>query len=1264
LLLERNLLGEARRVRWHLAVTIGLGLAAGLLAILQAGYLARVVNGVFLEGQDLRGVWHWLMALMGIIFLRAGLAWGVEVAAHRAAARIKYDLRRRLVGHLLAVGPLPLKDEHTGELVNVLVEGIEDLEAYFARYLPQLALAALVPLMVLGFVFPLDLFSGLLLLFTAPLLPLFMFLIGNRAEALTQQQWQTLSSLSGHFLDVLQGLTTLKIFGRSKEQAEVLARLSDRFRSTTLGVLRVAFLSALVLELVATISTALVAVTVGLRLVYAQIPFNEALFLLLLAPEFYLPLRLLGSQFHAGLAGVSAARRIFAVLDMAGPCTTPAPAVADVRVKSLPRGAETGNLPPGRESRVRQPGLHIVLAGVHYTYPDRERPALEEVSLELRPGEKVALVGPSGGGKSTIAHLLLRFLEPDRGLITVNGLPLNRIPLEEWRRQVALVPQHPYLFSGTIADNILLGRPEASREEVVAAARLAGAHEFIAALPRGYDTPIGERGLRLSGGQARRLAIARALLKDAPLLILDEATANLDPATDRLIQAALDRLMENRTVLIIAHRLSTVYRADRIVVLASGRVVEAGRHEALIARQGAYYRLVTAFHCAAGRVKVSSAPANSLHSGSLTGAVDYTFGHDRRKSVSMAARSARSLDMPYFSCRQKHHPPEGTPAPGLQNCTALYRQLPPAYFKRRTTTSTCIRLLGLLAPFWAAILGATLLEFFTIASNVGLMATAAFLIASAALHPPVSDLMLPIVGVRFFGISRAASRYLERYVNHSVTLHILSQLQVSFYRALEPLVPARLPDHHSGDLLSRVVADVATLENFYLRVLAPPLVALLVMVAVFVFLAHFAIKPALAWLLFFLGVGIIAPLGLKAAGRRATRQQGEVRAALNAALVDTVQGMPEILACGYARQQQERIAALSRELLVLQGREAGVAGLAAAVSGLAMNLALWSVLVLAIPLVASGQLDGVYLAMLALGAAGSFEAVLPLAMIPQRLEASLAAARRLFALIDTRPAVQDPPGPPPQAANYHLEVKGLRFRYAPEEPWVLDGLDFTVPAGSRVAIVGPSGAGKSTLVNLLLRFWNYEEGSIRLGGYELKAYPPEELRRLIAVVSQQTHLFHATIAENLLLARPGASREEIRQAAREARLDEFIQSLPGGYETCIGEEGLKLSGGQRQRLAIARALLKNAPILILDEATSGLDPVTEGEVRQAVYRLMAGRTTLIITHRLAGLEAMDEILVLDKGRIVQRGRHEELLRQEGLYRRMWELQHEVLELDS
>ena len=575
--LNPRLLRQAVIARFDLPLTIGLGGLGGLVIVGQAFCLSRVISRVFLNGAALADVLSLLLAFAGLSLIRAALTWAAQVTAQHVAGRVKTDLRDRLTTHLFALGPAYTQGQRSGELVNTIVEGVEALDAYFSQYLPQLALAGLVPLIILAVVFPLDLTSGLVLLLTAPLIPIFMVLIGHLADRLTRRQWVTLSRMSAHFLDVLQGLTTLKLLGRSREQAQAIAKISHRFGQTTLGVLRVAFLSALVLELVSTLSTAIVAVEIGLRLLYGRLEFEQALFILILAPEFYLPLRQLGARFHAGMSGVEAARRIFEVLDI----------VVDSRRQTADRKTQP--------TLTAFPSLFTIhFDHIHYTY-DGQRAALNDISFTINLGQKVALVGPSGAGKSTLAHLLLRFIAPTTGLITVNGAPLAEIDSAAWRAQLAWVPQNPYLFYGSVADNIRLARPTASLDEVIAAAQLAHADSFIADLPQGYATLIGERGLRLSGGQAQRLALARAFLKDSPLLILDEATANLDPNHERLLQTSLAQLLKGRTALIIAHRLNTVKLADQIVVLNKGQLVEQGDHPTLMRQAGLYHRLVTAF---------------------------------------------------------------------------------------------------------------------------------------------------------------------------------------------------------------------------------------------------------------------------------------------------------------------------------------------------------------------------------------------------------------------------------------------------------------------------------------------------------------------------------------------------------------------------------------------------------------------------------------------------------------------------------------------
>jgi thiol reductant ABC exporter CydC subunit len=573
------------------------------------------------------------------------------------------------------------------------------------------------------------------------------------------------------------------------------------------------------------------------------------------------------------------------------------------------------------------------------------------------------------------------------------------------------------------------------------------------------------------------------------------------------------------------------------------------------------------------------------------------------------------------------------------------------------------RLLRLAAPFagWMAL--SVSLGLATIASGIGLLATSAFIIAKAALHPSIADLQVAIVGVRFFGIARGVSRYLERYVSHHVTFRLLARLRVWFYRSLEPLAPARLMDYKSGDLLSRSVADIETLEHFYVRVIAPPLVAALVGVLMAAWLASYDLWLAVTLLACLAAAGLGVPLLAHRLSRGLGRRAVAVRAELHAALVDGVQGAADLLAFGQEEHYQARVRGLSQELIELQARNARIGGLHAALTGLSMNLTTLAMLLVAIPLVSGGRLDGVYLALLVLAAVAGFEAIAPLPLAVQYLENCLEAGSRLFEIVDAQPAVHDPPSPAPPPGDHGLLVENLSFRYRPDEPLALDRVSLSLPPGGCLAVVGPSGAGKSTLVALLLRFWEYETGRIVLGGRGLRDYRPEDLHRMMGVVAQNTHLFNASLRQNLLVARPDAAQSDLAQAVRQAQLEDFVQSLPDGYDTWLGEGGLRLSGGERQRVAIARALLKDAPLLILDEATANLDPLTEREIMEAIRRLTAGRGTLIVTHRLVGLEMADEILVLQGGRVAERGRHDELLRTGEIYRHMWDLQSRAIEED-
>jgi thiol reductant ABC exporter CydD subunit len=543
--LDKRLLRRARAARRLLAADVALGLGTALLVLVQASLIADIVTRAF-DGAPLREV-SGKLVLLGLAFgARGVLAWGFEVAGRRAASSVLSELRLALVERRLRAQPAALDGAESGEIAAAAVQGVAGLQAYFARYLPQVVLAAIVPVVVLGWVAAIDLGSALLMLITLPLVPVFLWLIGRYTSERTRERWLALQLLSTHFLDVVRGLPTLRAFNRSRAQATTIADVGERYRRAAMSTLRVGFLSGSVLELAATLGVALVAVTVGVRLADGGLGLRAALTVLILAPELYAPLRQLGAQFHASADGLAVADRMLGLLE--------APPAVGTGGRLVP--------PSPAEAPVR-------LERVSFAYPSRPDLVLDEFDLELLPGETVALVGASGTGKSTVANLLLRFAEPLTGRITVGGLDLAECRTDVWRRLLAWVPQHPTIFRGTVADNIRLGVPHASAVRTREAAMLAGADRFVRALPRGYETIVGDGGRPLSAGERRRIALARAFLREAPFVILDEPTADLDRLSADVVAEAIERLRPGRTVLLIAHRSGLVHHADRVVSLDS-----------------------------------------------------------------------------------------------------------------------------------------------------------------------------------------------------------------------------------------------------------------------------------------------------------------------------------------------------------------------------------------------------------------------------------------------------------------------------------------------------------------------------------------------------------------------------------------------------------------------------------------------------------------------------------------------------------------------
>lgn len=1222
----------------------------GTVATLGQAYaFARIIDSLVVQGESLP---YGTMAVLGaMISMRMVCSHGEQWLRDHIASAVHEDLRNRVLHHMIAQGVR--QSESAGSVTHILTDGLDHVDAYMSQYIPQALYAVLIPLMISIAIIDSVSWIGWILLMTYPLIPFFMILIGKKADKLNKQQWERMQFLGGHFLDVLQGLTTLKVFGRAKEQVHVIGRLSGEFRDATLKVLRIAFLSALVLELIGTISTAMIAVYLGVSLVYGEVEFLPAFFILLLAPDFYAPLRQLGAAFHTGLSGKVSLTAVQEYLTSG--------------IEVVHTGEET----------LTSPIQTIEFRDVAYEY-EEDHVGLETFTGVLKRGCSYMLVGESGAGKTTISNVLMQLLTPTKGQVTVDGYDLQTLDSQWYHEQIAYLSQTPYIMSGTLRENLQFGL-EASDEILWKVLQQVQLADFVSALPLGLDTVIGEGGYGLSGGQRQRLALGRTLLRPAQILILDEVTAHLDVETENLIMQVLREYGQDKIVLYVGHRVQTMKYVDTLFVMQAGRLVESGSYTDLVAQNGYFASLVNTYSNPVVR-KLMAKSDDSICVDQVLETTHNTNAESQDRKTQSDLANLYQLDVLHVKedtrINAKTMAQEEIPGTYVMDYDTMTRTaIEPSTVnddKRQNEVRESVKepdirrgvvsLWNLLSQHRVLLVGSVMLAMGTVIMNIGLLTTSTWLITKASEHPILVVLSLAIVGVRFFGIGRAICRYGERYVSHSMAFQGLYELRIAFFKRLEPLVPRIFQSMKMGDLLGRIMADIETLQFFYLRTLVPSLtfIGMTILGCLIGYQLHPIVAIVIA--LYSIIVGIILPIIITYVLRQVPPMRLHTRGLMKEEFIESIHGVVDII---MSHQETRFVQSMKASFSAYDGWQSlwnrGVRWNQTILLGLAQSALLVGVVV-GVWVIDEISYGPLWVAVLAIGLQSYFEVLQPMteaslhgyesALAMDRLEALDGQGNQQIQSVDrvsnysSRGLEEYVDNDSSHDVSPMIRVQSLSFAY--DVLPIYDGLDLSIQKGEKVAIVGPSGSGKSTLF-ALLQGWYTFSGTISIEGSDTRMLSEDQLQSYMAYATQDIYVFHATIGDNIRLAKPSATEEDLWQALEAVQLADWVRTLPKGLRTMVGQGGMGLSGGQRQRLGMARLYLRDAEILLLDEPLEGLDQVTRHLVQDQLHTLFQGKTVLYITHHIEQLHEMDRILFLEQGRIVESGTYESLLALQGRF---------------